>query len=96
MKFEKYVYFQVLISHKKKAQLPVTVIGNEKPPADSVEHDSQEPEPQDTQQAEAPDNVAVDSSSTDSEYSSDEAYQSFDEDDDEDKIHSILNETDSF
>ena len=76
--------------------MPVTVIGNEKPPVDSVESDSQEPEPQDTQQAEAPNNVAVDSCSTDSEYSSDEAYQSFDEDDDEDKIHSILNETDSF
>ena len=68
------------------------MIGNEKPPVDSVESDSQEPEPQDTQQAEAPDNVAVASCSTDPEYSSDKAYQSFDEDDDEDKIHSILNE----
>ena len=76
--------------------MPVTVIGNEKPPVDSVESDSQETEPQDTQQAEEPDNVAVHSCSTDSEYSSDEAYQSFDEDDDEDKIHSILNDTDSF
>ena len=45
------------------------MIGNEKPAVDSVESDSQEPEPQDTQQAEAPDNVAVDSCSTDSEYS---------------------------
>ena len=37
------------------------MIGNEKPPVDIVESDSQETEPQDTQQAEAPDNVAVDS-----------------------------------